>query len=353
MSFKKNHINLSNYEEFFILYLDNELRADEKKMVDAFLSAHPHLQSEWDILRSARLPEESFSIDKEDLLASSMKQLQAEEELLLYMDDELDGDKKRTVALEIESNPSYKKQYALLSRTKLDAGEEIPYPHKEELYHRPSKRLSFRYGMRIAAAVVILAGMGLLLFTSEGGRVPPDTAALSPKTGPVAMGPGQLKKTPKKIQEDSRQLTQVKEGGDVEKPLISKTHTKKKQVTIMEVPRKEAAIASADPDTYPPSPGERSLAPIEGKASLHGKVITIEPSKEIINNTAVTSVLPSRTTPIKLASTEVPGKDVADNKGSFKSFLRKATRMIERKTGIDPTNGDDELLIGTVAVKLK
>ena len=228
MSFNQNHINLSNYEEFFILYLDNELRADEKKMVDAFLSAHPHLQSELDNLRSARLPEELFSIDKEDLLANSMKQLQAEEELLLYMDDELDGDKKRTVDLEIESNPSYKKQYALLSRTKLDAGEEIPCPHKEELYHRPSKLLLFRYWMRIAAAVVILAGMGLLLFTSENGRVPPHTTALSPKTAPVAIQPGQLKELPKKIREDARQLTQVKERGDAEKTLISRTHTKKK-----------------------------------------------------------------------------------------------------------------------------
>jgi hypothetical protein len=84
---------------------------------------------------------------------------------------------------------------------------------------------------------------------------------------------------------------------------------------------------------------------------------SFDPSKQIINNSRVTSALAQRNTSIKATESEVPTNDVAENKenkGSFKSFLRKATRMIERKTGIDPTNGDDEeLLVGALAVKLK
>jgi hypothetical protein len=41
-----------------------------------------------------------------------------------------------------------------------------------------------------------------------------------------------------------------------------------------------------------------------------------------------------------------------DKKGSVRGFLRKATRFIERRTGINPTNEDDELLIGAIAIKL-
>jgi hypothetical protein len=45
---------------------------------------------------------------------------------------------------------------------------------------------------------------------------------------------------------------------------------------------------------------------------------------------------------------------VTENKSSrFKGFLRKATRFIERRTGINPVNEDNELLIGAVAIKLK
>ncbi|MGZ3924442.1 MAG: hypothetical protein ACXVBJ_11780, partial [Flavisolibacter sp.] len=64
----------------------------------------------------------------------------------------------------------------------------------------------------------------------------------------------------------------------------------------------------------------------------------------------------SQRTTISTAANPVPDKAVAgnnENKGSWKSFLRKATRVIERKTGVDPTDGDNELLIGAVAVKLK
>jgi hypothetical protein len=79
-------------------------------------------------------------------------------------------------------------------------------------------------------------------------------------------------------------------------------------------------------------------------------------STDIINTSPVTSALLERTTN-EAAQQTVPKEAVAANnehKGSIKSFLRKATRLIERKTGIDPTNGDDdELLIGVVAVKLK
>ncbi|HZH95226.1 MAG TPA: hypothetical protein VEY06_05040, partial [Flavisolibacter sp.] len=42
----------------------------------------------------------------------------------------------------------------------------------------------------------------------------------------------------------------------------------------------------------------------------------------------------------------------SNKKGSVRGFLRKATRFIERRTGINPVNEDDELLIGVVAIKL-
>jgi hypothetical protein len=45
------------------------------------------------------------------------------------------------------------------------------------------------------------------------------------------------------------------------------------------------------------------------------------------------------------------GKEI-NKKGSVRGFLRKATRFIERRTGVNPTNEDDELLIGTIAIKL-
>ena len=59
-----NTIHLGNYEEFFILYMDNELNEEQVKMVDEFLAAHPDLKAEFEILMSTKLPMEEFSFDK-------------------------------------------------------------------------------------------------------------------------------------------------------------------------------------------------------------------------------------------------------------------------------------------------
>ena len=43
-------INRHNYEEYFILYMDNELPAAERRMVDEFVKLHPDLQEELSLL---------------------------------------------------------------------------------------------------------------------------------------------------------------------------------------------------------------------------------------------------------------------------------------------------------------
>src|SRR5438874_7710740 len=104
MSFENNDMNtihLGNYEEFFILYVDSELSEDQVKMVDEFLGVHPDLKAELEILKSTKLPMEEFSFDKKDLLADNMKLSSVDEELLLYIDNELPADKKKTVELEL------------------------------------------------------------------------------------------------------------------------------------------------------------------------------------------------------------------------------------------------------------
>src|SRR6476620_12399760 len=68
------------------------------------------------------------------------------------------------------SSKHYERQYSILLKTKLDAAEFIPYPNKEELYHRTTRVIAFKFYLRIAAAVLLVAGMGSLYFLQDENK---------------------------------------------------------------------------------------------------------------------------------------------------------------------------------------
>ncbi|MEK7226941.1 MAG: hypothetical protein AAB221_14820, partial [Bacteroidota bacterium] len=63
-------ITRHNYEEYFILYMDNELSSDDRRMVEVFVQQHPDLKEELDILLQYKLePDTSVVFNgKEELM---------------------------------------------------------------------------------------------------------------------------------------------------------------------------------------------------------------------------------------------------------------------------------------------
>jgi hypothetical protein len=158
MSSNSNHINpiitLDNYEEYFILYMDNELDQNQVQMVKGFLQQHPHLQIELDMLMETKLPVEEISFDKSSLLSVNMPSPVAEEEILLLIDNELQDSRRKIVQLELASNPEYQQQYQQILRTKLDPSEVVVHPNKKELYRHETRVIGIAVWMRIAAALI-------------------------------------------------------------------------------------------------------------------------------------------------------------------------------------------------------
>ena len=179
----QKHINRSNYEEFFLLYVDNELSAEERNEVEAFVILHPDLQDELEMLKGTQLNPETFSFDKSALFADKMKQNSMEESLLLYIDDELSESKKKELEAELSTNSNLNKEYSLLKQTKLDKNETIVYPNKKELYRHKVRSIRPVFILRIAAAVVILLFAGILFWNSNNSSVTPPTADITIKEG--------------------------------------------------------------------------------------------------------------------------------------------------------------------------
>ena len=62
-------INLKNYEEWFLMYADNELSASEKESVMAFIAQHPELRHEIDqFLLLKCLPDHGIYFPNKELL---------------------------------------------------------------------------------------------------------------------------------------------------------------------------------------------------------------------------------------------------------------------------------------------
>lgn len=353
MSFNSNNINntinLGNYEEFFILYLDNELSDAQVKMVNEFLLANPDLQAELEVLKSTKLPDEEVLFDKSSLLASSMMIGTSEEELLLYIDNELPGDQRKVVELELASNNNYRNKLDQLLKTRLDASERISYPDKKELYRRDSKVIVLHQWMRVAAAVLIIAALTMVYVFSNNEATNPQIPAVAVNNGPEI-------KQQTETAEKQKPLP-VKEALDPQK-LIASSDKKETRKVKTQSPSNRLNDSenqkNLDQADVPESKRYMAKSTDFIKAKLisgSAKASIALANKEIINTSIgtspVTSLLGNRNT----YETATHEGDIA--KGSIKGFLRKATRLIERRTGIDPTNDNGELLIGAVAVKLK
>ena len=153
-------IDRHNYEEYFILYMDNELGSDDRRMVEAFIEKNADLKEELELLMQYKLvPDEAIVFDgKEELMKVGgdvpVSISNFDEWMILYMDNELTAEQKKKVDQFILANPAIQKEADLMLQTKLQP-ETIVFANKEVLYRKEEKDKPVIW-WRVAAAVLIL-----------------------------------------------------------------------------------------------------------------------------------------------------------------------------------------------------
>jgi len=182
-------INLSNYEEYFLLYIDNELSKEECQAVEAFVHQHPHLTAELEMLQEAKFPPADAIVfsDKASLYkaANGINIHNYEEYFLLYTDKELTSTQKEEVEQFVLQHPQLQEDFLVLQRVKL-LPEIVECPDKHRLYRQPAKRVIPLYLTRIAVAAAISGVtvlIGSFLINSKG--VQPQVAISTPQNKPV------------------------------------------------------------------------------------------------------------------------------------------------------------------------
>src|SRR5882724_5701957 len=97
------NINRHNDEEYFILYMDNELGSDDRRGVEEFVQKHPDLKEELEILLQYKMiPDTSIVYsNKEGLIMPQIGSFidlnNYEKWLVLYIDNELDAEQIKDV----------------------------------------------------------------------------------------------------------------------------------------------------------------------------------------------------------------------------------------------------------------
>ena len=122
-------IDIQNYEEYFLMYVDNELSPAEREMVESFIARNPGLAEELEMLKGTILPqEEAIFIPKTELLKLDSRL--EEKSLLLHLDNELDASLAASLEKEIAANTETASEWEILKKSKLDPNDKIEFPDK-------------------------------------------------------------------------------------------------------------------------------------------------------------------------------------------------------------------------------
>jgi hypothetical protein len=365
MSFNHHHINIdrNNYEEYFLLYIDGELSCEQADAVENFAKLHSDLQEELTILLNTKLYAEPVVLEsKQQLFSHNMKMDSIENSLLLYIDNELPAVERKTIEQQLNADSALKLQYEVLQKTKLDAADELIYPYKAELYHAIPKAIRPVFWLRIAAAIILILSIGILWWTNTYNKVEPVIAL---KENPAVIEP------PANVEDIPTDVENYKTSSPVVGSLAIVDNAKKKRSekneVIEKIPvnnvAKKKTIKASKPSLILLEHNKEIIAinKIE-EPGIDKKISSIEaitrPQQNLNGQPVTTEAIAAYTTIEAPANKSMANFAAAttgnekDKKGSVRGFLRKASRFIERRTGINPVNEDDELLIGAIAIKL-
>lgn len=159
-------ISRHNYEEFFLLYVDKELSAADRKTVEVFVKENPDLQMELNLLQQTVVNADDIVLHKKDWLYMEEDISALQENLLLYADAELNTTDKNAVESLLNTNASVKAEWNILQQTKLQPDMAVVFEDKASLYRKQDGRVVAFKWWRVAAAAVLL-GFGLWTGVSE------------------------------------------------------------------------------------------------------------------------------------------------------------------------------------------
>jgi hypothetical protein len=369
-------IDRHNYEEFFILYMDNELSSEQRREVELFVQANPDLQAELNMLQqSCFVADEAIVFDdKTSLLRFADCNISLdnyEEWLILYVDNELTARQKVIVESFAATHPAVQQEFSLFKQTKLQRENAVVFPDKESLYRKEETTrgpIVLRWWRVAAAAVLILAvaGGSYLAFNNDEPVAGEKTIAIrqDQNNDNNTSGSSVRKKdqqnveipTTDKTKKDEQTVANVKTGMAVQ-PVVNNKDNKKAIKVILPVNDHDPSVAVTNDKNRNNLPEPVYNPNITGKLDQNGAIslassVNTKALTDLKENDVVFAVTPN-TAPTLEQAVDVDDEPQPDKKNSkLRGFFRKVTRTVEKTTNLKTTDDDGRLLIAGLAIKL-
>jgi hypothetical protein len=303
------NININNYEDYFLLYADNELSAEDKNMVEIFVEHNTGLEEEFLLLKqsvlkadnSIKFEGKSFLFKQENTFINATNY---PEKFLLYNDNELSKSEIEVTEKFVLSHPDLLPEFNVLQQVKYAPDTAIVFPNKNLLYKKEEdiKVIPFRWK---ALAAAILLGIGLWTGVKylQTGNIEPVVI-----TNPVAKKSEVVKPVVKQKEEEQivSKETSVDPAG---KPVISPSYNSSKN--IMQ-PKKNIAV--------------QSIHPIDKLPEINSK--KAEPNDLLVRNSSETKKDNNLSTPIINSITIEPNNKSANNVSTSQSTYAQTASYI-------------------------
>ncbi|MEO6539458.1 MAG: hypothetical protein ABIN74_00650 [Ferruginibacter sp.] len=367
------NINRHNYEEFFLLYVDKELTAADRKAVNIFVKENPDLRAELLGLQQTVVKPENISLGKKDWLYMEEDITSLQEDLLLYADDELMATDKKSVEFLLATDKAAQSEWSVLQQTKLQPDMDVVFAEKQSLYRKEAVRVVGFTWWRVAAAAILL---GFGFWTGVAVYKNNKTATRSKELAKDGTNqPAQIKttipgnKTTVATQPDEKLTAENTASTSVQKNSEGKTienipGAKKKNDQNIISPKENSVVQNNNkaPDNNLPKSSLQNINSIESNETKVVAVLPENNSKRVSgNNEAVVKTNPKENAiniNTNIKDPNVAMLQVANNKNSEEDnnrylnvdgdkdkrtalggFLRKAKRVLERTTNVKAGDG--------------
>lgn len=373
-------INRHNYEEFFLLYVDNELNKAEKETVEQFVQQNPDLAKEMEMLKQVVLPTENLQFEQKEVLYNMPEGISLnnyEEYFLLSVDNELTQAENEEVEKFVLKHPELQGEFTLLKQIRLFP-EDIIYRKKEKLYKKEGKEqpVIFLEWIRVSVAAAIAVAIAVTwFFTQNKGDAPADNfASVQKNTIEKLTETLQVVKAGSQAIDRSISLKQteilVKAGAETKTKVIvrkaAEPNVKKKMFAFIDVKNKQpqtfVSKVNADKviETALQDKKDFELSIASARSDNRNSNVMKEDPEDVksVNNPREQTVFLASHVVYRELDTEENEEDntfylgsAEINKNKLKGFFQKATRLFERRN--NNNDGERTLKIAGFEIKSK